>query len=54
MPRKKIDPEAFYLVRLKRPIRVGRMWLRPGQPHRMRGRLVQEHMDAIESHELVE
>ncbi len=54
MPRKKIDPEAFYLVRLKRPVRVARMWLRPGQPHRMRGLLVQEHRDAIESYEPAE
>ncbi len=54
MPRKKIDVEAFYLVHLKRPLRVARVWLRPGQPHRMRGRLVQEHMDAIESYEPAE
>jgi len=47
--KRKIDPDALYAVRLKRPLQIGRMWLRPGQVHRLRGRLVEEHGDAVES-----
>ena len=46
--KQKIDPDTLYTVRLKRPLQIGRMWLRPGQLHRLRGRLVEEHRDAIE------
>lgn len=48
MARKKLDPDRLYRVQLKKPLQIGRMWLRPGQPHQLKGRLVEEHKDAIE------
>ncbi len=48
MAKRKIDPDRLYLVRLKRPVQIEKVWLRPGQPHRLKGRLIEEHRDAID------
>lgn len=42
-----IDPEAHYKVRLGRVIKHGRTHLRPGQEITLKGKVVQEHLDAI-------
>lgn len=43
-----VEDGAQYDVRLLRPIKVGRTWLRPGEPVRLKGHVIKTHAEDIE------
>jgi hypothetical protein len=46
-----IDPEALYMVKVKRPVRVGESIMTPTTENRVKGKLLQDlPQDAIESY----
>lgn len=42
-----VDPETSYKVALRKPIKVGRTWLRPGANPILKGKVVLDHKEAI-------
>ena len=46
MSEKKIDPNQHYKIDLKTPVPYGRSFLRPGQPARVSGKV----LEAIKEH----
>jgi hypothetical protein len=44
-----VEDDTQYLVALKRTIRVNRTFLRPGSGVTMKGRVIKEHQNDIES-----
>lgn len=45
----KLSDEDRYEVDLKRPIRVGRSWVRPGQRVELKGRVIKDNADDVEA-----
>lgn len=43
-----IDPEAQYEVTLRRPLKIGRSWARPGTFVTLKGKVVLEHQESID------
>lgn len=44
---KKIDPDAIYVVKVKRVVPIGLTRLRPGQPGKVKGRVLQQIKDDV-------
>jgi hypothetical protein len=44
-----LDDETHYDVVLARPIKVGRAWVRPNEKPNLKGKVIKEFADAIES-----
>jgi hypothetical protein len=42
-----VDPEASYDVSLRRPIQIGRTWVRPGTRAVLKGRVILSNKDSI-------
>ncbi|MCO5059630.1 MAG: hypothetical protein M9905_17470 [Rhizobiaceae bacterium] len=42
-----VELDVSYQVKLRRPVRIGRTWLRPGANPVMKGKAVLEHRDDI-------
>lgn len=45
------EPEAYYLVKLKRAVDEGSLRLLPRHTHRMKGKVAERHLAAIRSAE---
>lgn len=43
-----VEDDVQYTVVLKKPIKHGRMWVRPGGSPVLKGKVIKEHSDAIE------
>ncbi|WP_223478751.1 hypothetical protein [Oricola indica] len=42
-----LDDDTEYRVELTAPVKVGRLWVRPGQPATMKGKVIKENASNV-------
>lgn len=45
----KVKDDEIYAVELNRPIQVGQSWVRPGSDALLKGKVIKENLDAVQS-----